>query len=404
MSRGHSPVRLLVVVGLCILAAAAESGARENDQVVQSAMNRFASRVWIWHRAPVTDGLDLVVALDGGMAQPAEPHIDGSVWLNATVGLVLQERASPFRAFIVTRAQGQRDCSATLLRVTSTDVVFRCEEEGRPGPILKFVYDIRSKRLVGSFTYERYLMTGARIVGLPGRRRARIVGHSGNERVTLEFSGGETPTFRVVGREVVGERPYESEYRAVESRLRGQRQTYRLPVSTTRDYVKARLMGSPKNDASINDHIDEWIGPCQLVDGRLWFGRAFYQGESQTGVGGLGYFAPDEGRFTMFTGDAIADWSASALHVERDAAWVALELVGEAPRSDPGGIVRFDRRSATFERVTNGGGVGRQFIRVGDSLLLVTDTGVSVVRDGRATHFIVDRTTDGRLRVVDSMR
>ena len=36
--------------------------------------------------------------------------------------------------------------------------------------------------------------------------------------------------------------------------------------------------------------FDERIGPWQLTEGTLWFGKTFYDGEGHTGVGGFGYF------------------------------------------------------------------------------------------------------------------
>jgi hypothetical protein len=332
--------------------------------------------------------------------------------------------------FTLSAEPGPRDCAATLLRATVSDVVFSCSDEGRVGPIHKFVYDIRAKRLVSHFTYARYSMTRGEVIGPPGRRRAQLHGQSETERVVLEFTPTSTPRFRVTARGATGDGPSvapsdreskpfgpDGAFRLVrgddatadggrlivESRRLGRPQNCRLPISTRRDYVKARLMRTPQNDAGRTDWIDESIGPWQILDDNLWFGRAFYEGEGRSGVGGIGFFSPRDTKFTLFSAEAIADWSAAALLVEPDAAWVALECAGEYG-STSGGIVRFDRRTQSFERLTDRGGIGSQFLRVGESLLLLTNTGVSLVGDRGVEHYIVDRTTDGRLRVVPSLR
>jgi hypothetical protein len=62
-------------------------------------------------------------------------------------------------------------------------------------------------------------------------------------------------------------------------------------------------------------------------------------------------------------------------------------------------VVRYDRRSETFQRFETGGSIGQDFARVGDRLLLATDMGITVFHDNQVSQYIVDRTTDGRLRV-----
>jgi len=143
--------------------------------------------------------------------------------------------------------------------------------------------------------------------------------------------------------------------------------------------------------------VGEQIGPWQLEGDRLWFGKAFYDAEGLTGVGGFGYFDPASRQFRVFTSPAMADWSVSAIHVEPDAIWLALGSFGEGESS--GGMLRFDRRTETYRQFESGD-IGRGFAVVGEHLVLATDNGLTVIHQNEARHYIVDQTTDGRLRLV----
>jgi len=145
--------------------------------------------------------------------------------------------------------------------------------------------------------------------------------------------------------------------------------------------------------------LKEHIGPWQVEGEKLWFGKTFYDGEGNSGIGGFGYFDPSEKRYRLFTSSLIADWSVSAISVQPDAVWLALVSRGEYG-DDGGGLLRFDRQSETFQRVTTGQEIGQEFVRVDDRLLLATDIGITVIREDQAKKYIVDQTTDGRLRIV----
>jgi hypothetical protein len=61
--------------------------------------------------------------------------------------------------------------------------------------------------------------------------------------------------------------------------------------------------------------------------------------------------------------------------------------------------LRFDRQLETFQPFPRPAGVGREFVSVGDRLLLATEDGISVFHDNSLEEYFVDRTTDGRLRI-----
>ena len=148
--------------------------------------------------------------------------------------------------------------------------------------------------------------------------------------------------------------------------------------------------------------IEDSIGPWQQEDGRIWFGKTFYDGEGSTGVGGFGYFDMNERRLHMFAPPEIADWSVSAINVGPDAAWMALGQNGEYGGSS-GGLLRYDRQSGALRRL-GFPDIGVRLIRVGGKILAATDFGLAVVEGDVVKRYFIDRTTDGRLRVVPATR
>jgi hypothetical protein len=114
----------------------------------------------------------------------------------------------------------------------------------------------------------------------------------------------------------------------------------RLPQSTYDQFAQARPQ-RVRDGYSRASTIDERVGGHQVVGDRIWFGKAFYDGEGTTGVGGLGYFDTRSKQFTIFSIPELADWSVSALYVEDDAVWAGLVNHPEgAGRS--GGLIRYD--------------------------------------------------------------
>lgn len=147
--------------------------------------------------------------------------------------------------------------------------------------------------------------------------------------------------------------------------------------------------------------FDDRIGPWQLVGNQLWFGKTFYNGEGSTGVGGFGYFEAVSRTYQIFSPPEIADYSVSAILVEPDAVWLSMINRGEWGNSG-GGVLRYDRQSKTVRKF-NTSDLIRQFLRVGDRLVLATNQGVIVIANGQLKRYLVDRTEDGQWRVVDAL-
>jgi hypothetical protein len=64
--------------------------------------------------------------------------------------------------------------------------------------------------------------------------------------------------------------------------------------------------------------------------------------------------------------------------------------------------VRYDRRTNTLTRFDIGDSIGRAFVVLRDRILLAADNGVVVIQDGSVNRYILDKTTDGRLRVAQA--
>lgn len=167
---------------------------------------------------------------------------------------------------------------------------------------------------------------------------------------------------------------------------------YPLPQSTAEKYIRLR-----PEDARINPitpdlyERQEVIGPYQIEDGRIWFGNSYYDGEGMRGVGAFGYFDTATRQYTLFSPPEVARYEVSAILVEPDRVWIALDQFGEDISTSPGGLVRWNRRTHeihkySLEFVVNS-------IRAeSDSLRLKTRDGYALFRDGEVRRFL----TNGR--------
>src|SRR5207247_8520451 len=82
------------------------------------------------------------------------------------------------------------------------------------------------------------------------------------------------------------------------------------------------------------------------VDGRVWLGKRFYDGEGSTGVGALGYFDIAQQKFVFLDIPEIVDWSVSAILVERQTVWAGLQNNPEGA-SRSGGLLRHDLNTSS---------------------------------------------------------
>ena len=142
------------------------------------------------------------------------------------------------------------------------------------------------------------------------------------------------------------------------------------------------------------------IGPYQIVGERFWFGKTFYDGEGNTGVGGFGYFDPEERKYGVFSPPELADWSASALLVEEKDIWLGLVRHPEgAPYS--GGLLRYERDSGEAEKF-DVHDVISQIKRWRGPLYLATANGLYILQDDRVKRYVFEPALDGGTAIFKS--
>ncbi|MBM3798174.1 MAG: hypothetical protein FJW31_29990 [Acidobacteria bacterium] len=172
-----------------------------------------------------------------------------------------------------------------------------------------------------------------------------------------------------------------------------------IPQSTYDDFVKARPRRVRDGYAREHTIIEEHRGPSQREGSRLWFGKSFYDAEGRTGVGGFGVYDAATRRFAMFAPPEMAGWSAGAILVEPDAIWFGLGQCGEWG-GHSGGLLRYDWRTQSAQRMETRGIVGGLARLGGGELLAATSRGIAIFRGDAQQFYLLDHTTDGRIVVV----
>jgi hypothetical protein len=170
-----------------------------------------------------------------------------------------------------------------------------------------------------------------------------------------------------------------------------------LPQSSYDQFAQARPQ-RVRDGYSRGSTIKERIGAHQVLRERIWFGKAFYDGEGTTGVGGLGYFDTRTKQFTMFSIPELVDWSVSALLVEDDDVWAGLVNYPEgAGRS--GGLIRYDLSTHKVIQY-DVPDIVLTMIRQDNALFMGTSNGLYILRDGRMTRFRFERGLDSNIAAV----
>ena len=380
------------------------------DQPIRGVLKQAApslTQTSILHRSQVADNLDLVIAL-------ASPRSLSSpiIWWNEKqkLGIFLQEQSNPNRVYTIALAPGLAECAARILRATATDAVIQCTgEKSALYPNQKFVYDIRAKSLVSHFSYQPFSMR--RILSKPGNG-ALIVGTDNTRQIAVDFQSGRNPEFRLLSHAEKEEPPaaFKSvkfgDFRLIEESrssfgprpliVQSNGTNHPLPRPSSAQLAQSRPE-EVKNGATSAVEFDDHIGPWTLEDNKLWFGKSFYDGEGTTGIGGFGYFDTTEKKYHLYAPPEIVDYSVSAIHVNEDAVWMALVHNGEYGASS-GGLLRFDRKSNAIRKFELPD-IGLQFMNIGETLLLATNSEIVVILKGQITKYFIDKTTDGRFTI-----
>lgn len=163
--------------------------------------------------------------------------------------------------------------------------------------------------------------------------------------------------------------------------------SYPLPQSTPQQYTRLRPKDFRLNPfKSTNYEREELIGPYQIEGGKIWFGNNYYDAEGSRGVGAFGYFDTSTCKYTLFSPPEVAPFEVSAILVQPDVVWVALDHNGEDISRFPGGLVRWDRSTHEVRRYSLEFVVSA--IRAqGETIRLATHGGCALMRNGEIRRY-----------------
>jgi hypothetical protein len=163
---------------------------------------------------------------------------------------------------------------------------------------------------------------------------------------------------------------------------------YPLPQSTVQEYIRLRPEDARLNPVGpANYDRQEVIGPSQMEDGRIWIGNNYYDGEGARGVGAFGYFDIAARRYTLFSPPEVARYEISAILVQPEEVWLALDRFGEDISKSPGGLVQWNRMTHEIRKYP------LEFLvdsirEESGSLRLETQNGYALFRAGEVRRFL----------------
>lgn len=352
------------------------------------------------------------------------------------LGLFLTDRGDPNRVWeLGVFATGNRSDLLWVDRADENSIVFG--RHGFPAPYWKFIFDVSSKRLLGQFEYRpvsltRFVRTGDGLsaVGFYDKQPI-VVAFRGQgpeltqgadqQRVLAKLPDSLLdpdrpsipslfpPTELEQAPKTCRNLPGTSRFCLLVAKTtpewalgvverQGKKQMlHSLPQSTLAEFAAAR----PEfPNAVTQQNIQEHFGPYQMAD-RFWFGKVFYDGEGNTGVGGIGFFDTEKAGYVIHSPPALASWSASALLVEDDAVWAGLVRYPEgAPYS--GGLVKLDKQTLSTQGYLIPD-VITDIVRGQGELLVATANGIYCQRNGQLNRYTVEPGPGGRSRVLAGM-
>ena len=284
--------------------------------------------------------------------------------------------------------------SARVARVDRSSVVIERNVAGDYGlssPFLKFFLDLAGRKVLKTIAFDNPTASVVRLQPIENRVCASVK----TSETAFVSCGNEVAQTIVAQLGPSGNLPDPVSHPLSDS--------YRspipvpLPQSTYDQFAQARPQ-RVRDGYSRASTIDERVSAHQVVGDRIWFGKAFYDGEGTTGVGGLGYFDTRSKQFTIFSISELADWSISALFVESDAVWAGLVNYPEGA-GHSGGLIRYDLSTRNVTRY-NLPDIVLTMIRQNNALFIGTSNGLYVLRDDRFTRFRFEPNLDGKLETV----
>lgn len=126
-------------------------------------------------------------------------------------------------------------------------------------------------------------------------------------------------------------------------------------------------------------HFDNAIGPHQIIGNKIWFGMMFYDGEGDSGVGGIGYFDILSKKYEVAYRKDIADASIYSMLIEPDLIWLGL---GGQPEGEiySLGMAKINRKDNSMLRYDVPSLVN-SIVRLGKSVYAATSDGLVVFYD-----------------------
>jgi hypothetical protein len=389
-------------------------------------------------RRPVSGQLDLVLALGTPNKKVQLTYGESYSWLTEDrLGIFLQDRNNANRIFTLTIESGP-PCQIHLERVTARDVLISCPGDcdwGKGTNNQKFIFDVNAKRLVQHYAYPPFanyvlIQTAAGLYFVAGDLHHIIAAvweaQANNfyllpealaqailEKISIQTGSagggsyrvpalpsaqpikfGPGKRFELVQNPLVGtpdNHPIIVEHRQSTAR------EFPLPQSNRQEWTVRRPDDARAIFPASTAQISEEIGPHQVEEDRLWFGKTFYNGEGDTGVGGFGYFDAGSLSYKLYAPAEIWKWSVSALLLEPDAAWLGLSHYDEGWGMS-GGLLRWDRATQSV-RHFNLKATSHQIVQWHDALYLATDEGIEVLHDNQVDRYIVDAAPNGKFQI-----
>ena len=175
---------------------------------------------------------------------------------------------------------------------------------------------------------------------------------------------------------------------------------HKMPSSTYKEFQRVRPdLAGTAGFGEGQVEIKETPGPSEESGGRIWFGKVFYEGKGTAGVGGVGYFDPARGTYTLLDLPEARGWSVSTIKVLYQAFFVGLTKDGENTCTRCGELLHHDL--ATGKTLTYP--IGDKILHMesfDNALYLWTAHGVSILERGKLTRFAVKPDSDGKLGLV----
>jgi len=270
-------------------------------------------------------------------------------------------------------------------------VIGRKGDYGMDKPRLRYFLDARTKAYYGKreFAPGHTVIEGLRLV-VSEAAAATYTANACGSGVQFGPAGAYALSSRPMGM-------WSAPGCAVQRRDERGSQVFVVENGALENYADARPRRVEINGMPDVSGLNETIGPWQLVDGQLWFGLTFYDGEGLTGVGGFGWFDTATESFEVLRPREMAEWSASAILVEEEAVWLGMMRRPEGMEYS-GGLLRWDREAGTARRWPEVPLV-RELRREGERLLVGGQGGGAVVEGDRVEVYVTDVDRAGRMRL-----